>query len=99
MENRPDGKSSGWKIVRMENRPDGKSSGWKIVRMEIVRIGKSSRWKIARMEIVRMEIVRMGNSPARTHAAGGRPERASLQWMGVFRLKIYPDGKMIPKLY
>jgi hypothetical protein len=37
--------------------------------------------EIVWMEIVWMEIVRMGNSPARTHAAGGRPDRASLQWM------------------
>jgi hypothetical protein len=46
----PDGKSSGWKIVRMENRPDGKSSGWKIVRMENRPDGESSGWRIVRME-------------------------------------------------
>jgi hypothetical protein len=39
MENRPDGKSSGWKIVRMENRPDGKSSGWKIANVAPFWIG------------------------------------------------------------
>jgi hypothetical protein len=56
MENRQDGKSSGWKIVRMENRPDGKSSGWEIVRMGNRSRGnrpdgKSVAWKSSGWEI------------------------------------------------
>jgi hypothetical protein len=40
-----------------------------------------------------MEIVRMGNSPARTHAAGGRPDRASLQWMKTVDESVNPKLK------
>jgi hypothetical protein len=47
------------------------------------------------MEIVRMEIVRMGNSPARTHAAGGRPDRASLQWMKIVDESVNPKLKSL----
>jgi hypothetical protein len=49
------------------------------------------------MEIARMEIVRMGNSPARTHAAGGRPDRASLQWMKTVDESVNPKLKYIKK--
>jgi hypothetical protein len=44
MENHPDGKSSGWKIIRVENHPGGKSSGWKIIRVENHPGGKSRTW-------------------------------------------------------
>jgi hypothetical protein len=50
MENHPEGKSSGGKILRRENHPEGKSSGWKIIRMENHPDGKSSGWKIIRRE-------------------------------------------------
>jgi hypothetical protein len=35
----------------------------------------------------------MGNSPARTHAAGGRPDRASLQWMKIVDESVNPKLK------